>query len=157
MEMYSLTEITGQRANENRTMIIAGQEVGNRTARSLFVAVPVGAAGTLLCVPIMGYAALIVGVILGIAVVMVLTHRSRSGLDINLYQMVQDKRGSNEGKLFICQRPIDSSAHGTVRMILSSSVPVAPQGVAAEIEVTDVNSLFDDSGPKKSARKRKGH
>ncbi|WP_156877135.1 hypothetical protein [Pseudoclavibacter soli] len=122
--MYSLTELTGRKRNEDRTIVIATFEASKKA----WVSGLVGAAGgTLLLIPLMliSPAIPVLGAVFGaIAAVWLVTHRTRTGLQQPLYRKILDRKAAKQlhGQLLMCMRPVRTGAG--LSHVIKSSRPV---------------------------------
>lgn len=120
-QLYDLTPIVGQSAQDRRTTIVFGRVVERRFAWSagggLVVGLLVGAALSLV-VGIVGYA---VGGMVGVAVVVVLTINSSRGLKVRLWRSLYNKMRSNNGKPLRIHGLVDTSDPAPIRLVPSLS------------------------------------
>lgn len=120
--LFTLTELTGRRSKDERTMIVQGIEVPRRYG-IIFIASFLPALFLGLFVwPFLGSTAAFTAMIVFIAVVFIaLEARSRKGLKLRMYQTVFDKGRSHlrrlNGHVIRCGQPVDriSATPGYIR------------------------------------------
>lgn len=149
--LFSLTELTGKRSKDERTMVIQGVEMPRRYGIIAFVAfLPSMFAGISVFPFFGGVGAVIVFGIAMLLAFLIIEARSRKGLKLRMYQTVFDK-GQNylrklNGNVIRCGRIIDplDSSPGFIR--LSSQDNRTITGPTAEQKRTAAaeESIFND-------------
>lgn len=123
--LYMLTEMTGRRSNENRTVVIASFEM---RARHFWVAagslVP-GLLFLLIMMPLMGQWSIVWPVLfVGVAFLIAET-RTRTGLKQRVYKEMLAKKKSRDGEFLLAGHPIDPRST-EFAAITQTAIPLKP-------------------------------
>ena len=90
--LFSLTELTGRKSKDERTMVVQGFEIPRRYGIIAFVAfLPSLFAGIAVFPFLGGVGALVVRIVAMLAAFLIIEARSRRGLNLRMYQTVFDK------------------------------------------------------------------
>ncbi|XKH58639.1 hypothetical protein LG293_16440 (plasmid) [Citricoccus nitrophenolicus] len=140
--LYMLTEMTGRRSNENRTVVIASFEM---RARHFWVAafslVP-GLLVLLLMLPAMGQWAIVWPLLFVVAAFLITETRTRTGLKQRVYKELAAKKVSRDGQFILAGHPIDprSAEFGAITQTAIPLTPPASHGQATFIDITEATA-----------------
>lgn len=123
--LYMLTEMTGRRSNEGRTMVLSGFEMKNRHFWIAVFSVGPGLMLMLLLMPAIGQWSVLVPVLTGIVGFILAEARSRTGLKERLYKDLIAKSKANLGKFVLCGHPIEVHDYRFGR-ITRTAAPLTP-------------------------------
>ena len=104
--VYSLTDLTGRKRNENRRMVVMTFEVKRRTFLVSAISVAASLPVTGLVGIVLGVWALIIPVIAVIAGLWMWDSRQRKGLKLLNYQAIVDVRKASNGVLYAAGQPV---------------------------------------------------
>lgn len=149
--LFSLTELTGKKSRDERTMVIQGFEMPRRYGIIAFVAfLPSLFAGISVFPFFGGVGAVIVFMLTMLAAFLIIEARSRKGLKLRMYQTVFDK-GQNylrklNGNVVRCGRVIDplDSTPGYIRLSSQDNRTITGPTVAQKRMAEAEESIFDD-------------
>ncbi|WIE80970.1 hypothetical protein [Curtobacterium sp. MCSS17_016] len=118
--VYSLTDLTGRRKNDGRTMIISGIEVGRRTLIVFSLSGVLSLVPTLMLLPFFGILVIaIVPPIVIAASFIFFEGRSRRGLQVRRYREFLDKRQNDANTFYVCFQPTTKDL-GFTRIVASA-------------------------------------
>ena len=148
--VYSLTELTGRKRNENRRMVVMTFEVRRHT----FLII---CAAFIAAVPVAGILAVLVGVwgIIAVPVVVMaalwlLDSRQTKGLKLMNYQAIVDARRARNGVLYAAGQPVPEAQ---AVMHQRQFVPIEPTTETGEVTVVP-SQLAGERGSIPTSRAR---
>lgn len=149
--LFSLTELTGRKSKDERTMVVQGFEMPRRYGIIAFVAfLPSLFAGISVFPFFGGVGALVVFMIAMLAAFLIIEARSRRGLKLRMYQTVFDK-GQNylrklNGNVIRCGRVVDplDSTPGYIRLSSQDNRTITGPSAAERRTAEAEESIFDD-------------
>lgn len=134
--LHMLTDITGKRSRDNLTRTRQSFEFKAATWRAIWISASVAFVLSAIISSAIGLYAVIVGMALFTVSFLLLTQRSKKGLQQNLFFTVMDKRKGATNSFYICGVPIDPAMAvvGTIRqatvpnpeLVTSSATPADP-------------------------------
>lgn len=149
--LFSLTELTGRKSKDERTMVVQGFEMPRRYGIIAFVAfLPSMFAGISVFPFFGGVGAVVVFMIAMLAAFLIIEARSRRGLKLRMYQTVFDK-GQNylrklNGNVIRCGRVVDplDSTPGYIRLSSQDNRTITGPSAAERRTAEAEESIFDD-------------
>jgi hypothetical protein len=134
--VYSLTDLTGRRKNDGRTMIISGVEIGRRTLIVASVSFLASLFPMLIAWPLLGALSLVTVPPAFIAAGFIFFEaRSRKGLKVRRYQAFLDQRKVDPDTFFVCFQPV-SDGLGFTRIVTSTEPAYRPLENAPNVVFT---------------------
>ena len=122
--VFTLTDLTGRRGEDADTEFIGVQEVRKKAIWSLVAAAVVALIVAAPLAPILGMYSLGVGILAGAVLYFLIEYRQSSGLQLRAYQVLLDKKRSQDYTFLLGGKPYDPLAVD-VFDIIPGSVPVA--------------------------------
>lgn len=149
--LFSLTELTGRKSKDERTMVVQGFEMPRRYGIIAFVAfLPSLFAGISVFPFFGGVGAVVVFMVAMLAAFLIIEARSRRGLKLRMYQTVFDK-GQNylrklNGNVIRCGRVVDplDSTPGYIRLSSQDNRTITGPSAAERRTAEAEESIFDD-------------
>lgn len=105
--LYDLTRMVGKRRNEDRTIFIATVEVERRTFWILLSGLPASLLVLMVSFAFVGVWSLFAFVVVEGGWVLVMGHRRSTGLQVNAFDAMKDRKTSTAGKYLMCGQAID--------------------------------------------------
>lgn len=143
--LFDLTKMVGKRRNEDRTVFVATVEVERRTFWLLLTGLPFALMAAGLASVLVGIWGLFVFVVVEGAWMLIMGRRRSTGLQVNMFEAMKDRKTSSAGKYLMCGTVIDP-LHGLGDFqLVHSDAPVARRvdadGVETIIDPTVVTAV----------------
>lgn len=161
MYVYVLTSLTGRRRNAGRTVIVQGFEFGRRALIVTGIAFGASLIPAIVLTALFGPAAFILTpAVFILAAFLLYEQRSRKGMNLRMYQAINDKRKSDPNQFMICFAPaadgvgwgqVSPSSEPVRSLADEAPAPVwtnsAKRGRRISQESTGLSDLFESERP----------
>lgn len=147
--VYSLTQLTGSRRNEDRRTVLFTFEVRQYTVWVVALSALASAPVTLLLIAIIGMYGLFFPIVAVMAGLILWDTRQRSGLKLRTYQAILDRRRAQNGVLYASGAPIPRAELIMHQMVVipAQSPALAPTLTkpvrSAPSDLSSAKGLFD--------------
>lgn len=145
--LYSLTEYTGQKASDERTIYSQGFEIKTQLLKVVIAALVPALFISMLASIFIGNLAILIIPVVVITVVILFEGRARKGPRIRLYRQLIDQHNSKESSFYIGGRRVDLDAEQVFYKVVKASKPVG--ALKQEPKDFDVHELFVPTDTKK--------
>lgn len=132
--MFSLTAMTGRERSKDRTTVIGTVEMRWRVWIILIMASPVAIFVTLPLLPIFGITSLVMIPIVLASAVFLIDRRTKSGMKVQTYRAILDKKQATLNQFFLGGQPLDMNlAQYTCVYTASAPNPNLPENAPGRV------------------------
>lgn len=159
MSMYTLTELTGRRRNQDRTIVIATVEASKRTWVAGILGAVAGGIITMPLVLLTAGAPILGGAAGAVAAIFLFTKRSSTGLKQEYYKQFRDRAKAKRrlGVLTMCNEPVSLSI-GVAKIVPSSRRLVDEPFIGGEApDIKRFHMADGSTRPRPRSCVRRGH
>lgn len=137
--LYMLTGMTGRRANENRTIVVATFEMKSRHFWIAAFALVPGLLMLLILMPAIGQWSILAPVIIVGLAFLATEARTRTGLKQRVYRDMVAKARSQEGKFLLCGHEVNPTSH-VFGVVSQTAVPLQRPASADRDELITITT-----------------